>query len=299
MWLGDIPRPIIIASGTQSYDIDPEITSRVGATTLKSIKPLPTAGNPPPRIAEVKRKDILEILGCPCQIEELADRVGMVNSIGLQQPGVDAFIAEYIPQYENLQNPRIIASIAGNSIDEYVYVLLKLNLFDKLFMAYEINVSCPNTQEGMLFGQNPTLVSELVSMLKKLSPPCFPLIVKLTPNTDDICAVAGAALEAGADGLSLINTILVKARMRDGRVIQGGLSGPIIRPVAQRLIEEVCTKFPSVPVIAGGGVWNIKDVFDVLAAGATAVSVGTLNLKGSKCVLELVSQYEKIKNYFK
>jgi len=283
-----LPNPIVISSGAYKIDISESslMIKSVGALTIKSLKKTAIAGNPPPRGTGVCKEDILE---CYYPKDDLEDSKGIVNYIGLEGPGIDGFISQYALAYQK-SGGRFIASAAGNSVAEYVYVVERLSALG-IFLAIEVNVSCPNVADGLVFGTDANMTYALISELRKRTK--MPLIVKLAPNVDDICKIAEVALLAGADGLSLINTILVKARMKDGREIVGGLSGPIIRPIAKRLVKQVCNAFPNVPVIAGGGVWCLQDVLDMLSYGATLVGVGTLNFTRGDAVLNLINEYEQ------
>ena len=291
----ELVNPLIASSGTIGFEevCDGSIDfSKIGAVILKSIKPDPVFGNPPPRVSEITKEDVIECY----YLEDLEDEIGFINRIGLQGPGIDAFIIDYAPKmrraikvrYDAEYPLRIIASIAGGSIDEYMILTRYLEdaCSDFLF-ALEVNISCPNTADGLVFGTNADLTFELIRTLRNKW--LKPLIVKLTPNTEDICAVAEAVLRVGADAISLINTVKCKARMKDGHIIEGGLSGPIIRKIARKLVKEVCERFPTVPVIAGGGVFYKEDVLAMLELGATAVGVGTLNLTGKNAIIELAS----------
>ncbi|MCX6806740.1 MAG: nitronate monooxygenase [Candidatus Berkelbacteria bacterium] len=284
----DLQSPIVIASGTLGYEVDAKLAKQA-VVILKSLKEMNTPGNQQPRITEVIKSDILEI-DKSYSISDLADTPGMVNCIGLQNPGVDGFIERYASRYQSLGG-HFIASVAGNAVPEYSYVVSVLSAYSKLFLGLEINISCPNVKEGLVFGTDPKMTYGLIITLRQLTK--MPLIVKLTPNVPDICEIAKAAVDAGADALSLINTIKVKAQMRDGRTIEGGLSGPMIFPIACRLVEQVCKKFPDIPVIAGGGVWCVEDVQTMLDLGATLVSVGTLNFTSPVAVLNLIREYKK------
>ena len=285
----ELPNPFAIASGTWGYDINERIAKEV-VFTPKSVKYLETPGNPQPRTSEVIRDDILEI-SAPYSIGDLADKRGMVNCIGLQQPGIDAVIEKYIQQYRSL-GAKVILSVAGNAEPDYVYVIVKFGTCEDAVIAYEINVSCPNVERGLVFGTDPDMTFDLVETLRKLTQK--PLIVKLTPNVENICDIVSAAIEAGADAISLINTILVKARMKDGREIRGGLSGPMIFPIACGLLRQVRREFPDIPIIAGGGVWSAEDARLMFDLGATLVFVGTLNFTRPDAIFRLIDKYDSL-----
>lgn len=296
-----LPNPLVISSGTFGYGLGQTgvALGQIGAITLKSLTVKPRAGNPPPRIAnpaEVRKEDILG-LDPNYHLDDLEDSLGFVNSIGLQNCGIDNFLNDYACglkfaathcfEPSGYGEPvRFIASIAGESIEEYVCLTEKLQPCADWLLAIEVNVSCPNVERGLVFGTDRDLTHDLVSALKPISR--IPLIVKLTPNVSDIRAIAAAALSAGADGLSLINTIKAKVKMRAGGEITGGVSGPMIRLVARRLTQKVCQTFSNVPVIAGGGVWCKEDVQARLDLGATCVGVGTLNFMGEGAIMRLL-----------
>lgn len=288
-----LTNPIVVASGTVDYKVNPELAGVAGVVILKSLKEKATFGSPQPRMAEVIKDDILEI-DSNYTLDDLADTIGLVNCIGLQGPGYKGFIDQYLPWYSHIFG-RFMISIAGNSVNEYVNVLTGLRPFLGSFIAIEVNISCPNVEGGLAFGADPQLTFELISQLRKiLSDKPKPMIVKLTPNVSEriLLSVAGAAVGAGADALSLINTIKVTAQMRDGRTITGGLSGPIIFPIAQKLVWQVCNAFPKVPVIAGGGVFTAEQAKKMLDSGATLVSVGTLNFTRPDAVSNLIRDLE-------
>jgi len=289
VWLFDteLRNSIILSSGTVRNDFDRQLAEAVGAVTLKSQKPKPVFGNPQPRICGIRKTDIIEI-DSNYSIDNLDDEPGMVNRIGLQNCGVDKLIEKYVPVYREM-DVRIIASIAGGSIADYQYVLTRFGSCEDAFLGYEVNVSCPNVKDGLTFGSSPTMIRFLVQSLRHMTDK--PLFVKLSPNVSNICEIALAAIDAGADGLSLINTIKVKAKMSNGREIEGGLSGPMIFPIACRLLSQVREALPDIPIIAGGGVWCTKDVKKMLNLGATAVSVGTLNFTRPDAVLNLIEDY--------
>ena len=253
--------PVTVASGTfgfgrefaQFYDL-----SRLGGIMVKGLTPAPREGNKPPRIAETP--------------------LGMLNSVGLQNPGVAAFIRDELP-YLRQFDTNIIANITGATPQEYADMTHALSQAGVDMI--EINVSCPNVKEGgALFGASASGISSVVSACKKAA--TVPLIVKLSPNVTDIVEMAKAARDAGADCLSLINTLL---GMRIDTVTRrpilgnnmGGLSGPAVKPVAVRMIYQVACAV-DLPIIGMGGIMTADDAMEFLLAGATAVSVGTANL---------------------
>jgi dihydroorotate dehydrogenase (NAD+) catalytic subunit len=213
----------------------------------------------------------------------------LLNSIGLQNDGVDAFIEHDLPFLEGLGVP-VIVSVAGNTVDEYVKLVKMVGSLEATG-AIELNISCPNVKAGgALFGSNETLAAEVTAKVRLAT--TKPLIVKLTPNVSDISAVALACERAGADSISLINTVLGMAvdietgRPRLGAVV-GGLSGPAIRPIAVRMVWEVA-KAVSVPVIGMGGIASAADALEFIIAGATAVSVGTANFIDPQVPLKVI-----------
>lgn len=253
--------PIMPASGTfgygeeysQFFDI-----SVLGAVVTKGTTLLPRDGNPPPRLIETK--------------------AGIINFIGLQNPGVDAVIERKIPFLRKYATV-IIVNIAGHTISEYVKIAKRLNFVEGVH-ALEINVSCPNVDKGgMAFGQDPRTTFSIVQQVKKAT--CLPLIVKLTPNVTDIAEIARSAVDAGAQAISLINTVKSRAKIRIGehaeKWVVGGLSGPAIKPIALQKVFEVSQANLGVDIIGIGGISNLEDVLDFFEVGAKAVQIGTLN----------------------
>ncbi|HEX4020980.1 MAG TPA: dihydroorotate dehydrogenase [Acidobacteriaceae bacterium] len=264
----DLRNPVIAASGTFGYGVEFEdIVSlkKIGGFVTKGLSREPMAGNSPPRLLETPS--------------------GMLNAIGLQNLGVTAFVEEKLEAVRAL--PCIaIANIFGYTVSDYCAVIRALNETDGID-AYEINASCPNTHTGgMIFGTNTGLLYELVANTKSVSR--RPLIVKLSPNVTSIAEMARAAVEAGADAISLINTFVslsIDAQSRRPRLanVTGGLSGPAIKPIALRMVWEVA-RAVSVPVIGMGGITTPEDVVEFLLAGATAVQVGTASYADPRAV---------------
>ncbi len=257
----DFKNPVIAASGTFAFGEEYRLymdLSRLGGIALKALTGEKRKGNPPVRVAETAS--------------------GILNSVGLQNPGVDGFIEEYWNHVKKIDTVKI-ANIAGSTPDEYVYVAERLNGID--VDIYEVNVSCPNVKEGGVnFGSDEKLLAQVVSGVKKIAEK--PLIVKLTPNVTRIADMAKAAQDAGADAISLINTITgmaVDARTRQPVLanITGGLSGPAIKPVALRMVWEA-KKAVGIPVIGMGGIMTGEDAAEFLIAGASAVMVGTATM---------------------
>lgn len=253
--------PVMPASGcfgfgqeyAQFYDLNV-----LGAIAIKAATLEPRFGNPTPRVAETAS--------------------GMLNAIGLQNPGVDEIVAEKLPWLEQYDVP-IVANIAGSQMEDYVETSKKISESPRI-NALELNISCPNVKEGgIAFGTKPELAAELTKRVKETSG--LPLYVKLSPNTADIIGMAKAVEEAGADGLSMINTLIgMRIDMKTGQPIlankSGGLSGPAIKPVAIRMIYEV-SQVVSIPIIGIGGIQSAEDVIEFFMAGASAVAVGTAN----------------------
>ncbi len=258
-----LKNPVIPASGcfgygygmTEYYDID-----ILGSISFKGTTLHPRFGNPLPRAAECTS--------------------GMINSVGLQNPGIDAVIAEELPRMREAFHGPIIANISGFSVDEYRECCRRIT-GEKQVEIIELNVSCPNVHGGgMSFGTCPASVAEVVKAVKEVSD--LPLVVKLSPNVTDIVEIARAAEDAGADGLCLINTLLgmrIDLRTRKPVVanVMGGFSGQAVFPVAVRMVYQV-SQACKIPVIGCGGVSTAEDVLEMMMAGATAVQVGAANL---------------------
>ncbi len=259
----ELDNPIIPASGTfgfgyefaELYDIN-----ILGSLSFKGTTLEPRFGNPTPRIAET--------------------RSGMINSVGLQNPGVDKVISEELPKLRACFNKPIMANISGFSIDEYRTCCEKINKEDQVEFI-EVNVSCPNVHNGgMSFGTSPESAAEVTRAVKAVTDK--PVFIKLSPNVTDIVAIAKACEEAGADGISLINTLLgMKIDLKTRKPViankMGGFSGDAIFPVAVRMVYQVYEAV-NIPIIGMGGVSRAEDVIELMLAGATAVEVGAANL---------------------
>ena len=255
--------PIIPASGTfgfgyefaELYDIN-----ILGTFSFKGTTRDPRFGNPTPRIAE-----------CP---------MGMINAVGLQNPGVEKVIAEELPKLAKCFNKKVMANVSGFAIEDYAYTCEKLDKEDQVGWL-EVNVSCPNVHGGgMSFGTSPSAAAEVTRAVKAVT--TKPVIIKLSPNVTDIVSIAKACEEAGADGISLINTLLgMRIDLRTKKPViankMGGFSGPAILPVALRMVYQV-SQAVSIPVVGMGGVSCAEDVIEMMLAGATAVEVGAANL---------------------
>lgn len=272
----ELKNPVMTASGT--FGSGREFSefvdlNKLGAVVVKGVADKPWNGNPAPRIAEVYG--------------------GMLNSVGLQNPGVDYFIENDIPFLRQFDT-KIIVNVCGHSIEEYTNVVKRLQGQDVDLL--ELNISCPNVSEGgMAFGTDPVMVESVVNEVKKSSDK--PLIVKLSPNVTDITEIAKAAVSGGADALSLINTLtgmkidIYKKQPILFRKI-GGMSGPAVKPIAVRMVYEVC-KAVDVPVIGMGGISNAEDAIEFIMAGATGVSIGTANFINPRATVETIEGIEE------
>lgn len=271
-----LKNPVMTASGT--FGSGREFSefvdlNRLGAVVVKGVADKPWNGNPAPRIAEVYG--------------------GMLNSVGLQNPGVDYFIENDIPFLRQFDT-KIIVNVCGHAIDEYVNVVKKLQGQDVDLL--ELNISCPNVSEGgMAFGTDPIMVEKVVNEVKKVADK--PLIVKLSPNVTSITDIAKAAVSGGADALSLINTLngmKIDIYRRQPVLFRktGGMSGPAVKPVAVRMVYEVC-KAVDVPVIGMGGISNAEDAIEFIMVGATGVSIGTANFINPRATVDTVEGIEE------
>jgi len=272
----DFKNPIFVASGTYGYGTEVSELADItvlGAIVTKSVTRYPREGNPPPRIVETPS--------------------GMLNSIGLANIGVEAYIKKMIPLYEELKTP-IIMNIAGSTDDEYCEVLELTELVSSNIVGYEINISCPNVNAGgMEFGVDCDLTEQLTTRLRKLTDRL--LIMKLSPNVTDIAAIGVAAEKGGADALSAINTLVgmsinttnKKSNIHYG---YGGLSGPAIKPVGLACVHKIYQAV-DIPLIGIGGITSADDVLEYVLAGAAAVEVGTANYRdpnvGNSILVEL------------
>ncbi len=271
--------PVIPASGTfgfgyefaEYYDIN-----ILGSISCKGTTLEPRYGNPLPRIAECDN--------------------GLINSIGLQNPGVDKVINEELVKLDKVYHDQIIANVGGHSFDDYIETCKRFNNVDKVF-AIELNISCPNVEAGgMAVGVNPQVASELVKRVKEVS--TKPIIVKLSPNVTNIVEIAKAVEEAGADAISLINTLVgMRIDLKTGKPIiavkKGGYSGKAIYPVALRMVYEV-SKAVNVPVIGMGGVSTAYDVIEMMYAGASLVMVGAENLINPYACRDIINDLDKV-----
>ncbi len=271
----EFKNPVMTASGTfgsgKEY-ADFVDLNKLGAVVVKGVSKTAWIGNETPRIAEVYG--------------------GMLNSVGLQNPGVDVFIKEDIPFLRNYDT-KIVVNVCGHSLDEYISVAESLANAD--VDALELNISCPNVAEGCLsFGTDAKIVEKVVSSVKKVSKQ--PLIVKLTPNVTDITEIARASEIGGADAISLINTITgMKIDIHKKRPILakkiGGMSGPAIKPIAVRMVYQV-NKVVNIPIIGMGGISNGDDAIEFILAGASGVAVGTANFINPYATIDVLKGIE-------
>jgi dihydroorotate dehydrogenase (NAD+) catalytic subunit len=277
--LGNIllKNPILTASGTfgYGYEFDDFIdVSKLGGFITKATTLEKREGNPYPRTAETPS--------------------GMLNSIGLQNPGVDYFIKQIYPKIKTYDTA-IFVNVAGSSIEEYVKVAEKINELDKI-AGVELNVSCPNVKEGgIAFGTNPEMLANVVKQVRRVY--SKHLMVKLSPNVTDIKIFAQIAENEGADSISVINTLVgmavdIKKRRPMLSTITGGLSGPAIKPIALRMVYE-CAKVVHIPIVGVGGIMNAEDVIAFLLCGATAVQVGTANFIKPQISIKIIEDLEK------
>jgi dihydroorotate dehydrogenase (NAD+) catalytic subunit len=258
-----LPNPVVAASGT--YGHSDEVArlgdpSKIGAVTTKSLSVEPWAGNPAPRVHNTA--------------------AGMINSVGLQNPGVAAWIDHDLPPLLG-RGARVIASIWGRSVDDYIKAAAALAPAFGRLVALEVNVSCPNLEDrGEMFAHHPDATASVIAAVISQVPQGFPVFAKLSPNVTDLRPIAAAAVEAGATGLTLVNTLMglaIDAERRRPRLggVGGGLSGPAMRPVALRCVYDVSRALPGVPIIGTGGTASGTDAAEMLLAGASAVGVGT------------------------
>ncbi len=270
-----IDNPIIPASGTfgfgyefaEIYDIN-----CLGTFSFKGTTKDARFGNPTPRIAE-------------CDM-------GMINAVGLQNPGVDKVISEELPKLKECFNKPVMANVSGFSVEDYAYTVEKLNAENQIGW-FEVNISCPNVHGGgMSFGTSPEAAAEVTKACRKVTDK--PLFIKLSPNVTDIVSIAKACEDAGADGISMINTLLgMRIDLKTRKPIiankMGGFSGPAIKPVALRMVYQVYDAV-KIPIIGMGGISTAKDVIEMMLAGATAVEVGAANLIDPMCCKTIIEQ---------
>lgn len=271
----ELKNPVMVASGTfgsgEEYSEFVDL-NRLGAVVTKGVANIPWPGNPTPRVAEVYG--------------------GMLNAVGLQNPGIDVFCNRDIPFLKNYDT-KIIVNVCGKSTKDYLEVVERLA--DEPIDMMEINISCPNVKEGgIAFGQDPKLVEQITSDIKKIAKQ--PVIMKLSPNVTDITEMARAAEAGGADCLSLINTLTGMKIDIDRRTFvlankTGGMSGPAIHPIAVRMVYQTAQAV-KLPLIGMGGIATAEDAIEMILAGATAVSVGTANFVDPRTTIKVVEGIE-------
>lgn len=273
----EMKNPVMVASGTFGWGEEyAELVdiNKLGAIVTKSVTLNPREGNPPPRIVETP--------------------AGMLNSIGLQNDGLQVFLEKQLPFLSKFDTP-VIVNVAGETTDEYLAVVEALSKEAKV-AGIELNISCPNVKKGcMTFGVESEMTKSLVSAIRKKTKK--PLIVKLTPNVTDITVIAKAAVDGGADALSLINTVLgmaidIKTRKPKLANGTGGLSGPAIRPIAIRCVWQVAQAV-KVPIIGIGGIMTGEDAYEFILAGAKAVQVGTANFVDVEAAVKVIEGLKK------
>lgn len=259
----ELDNPVIPASGTFGYGYEfAELydINCLGTFSFKGTTKEPRFGNPTPRIAECT--------------------AGMINAVGLQNPGVDKVISEELPRLKKCFNKKVMANVSGFSVDEYAYTCERLDSQEQVGWL-EVNVSCPNVHGGgMSFGTDPKAAAQVTKAVKAVTKK--PVIIKLSPNVTDIVSIAKACEDAGADGISLINTLLgMRIDLRAKKPViantMGGFSGSAIFPVALRMVYQVSSAV-NIPVVGMGGVSSAEDVIEMMLAGATAVEIGAANL---------------------
>ena len=275
----ELDNPVIPASGTygfgyefaELYDIN-----MLGTFSFKGTTKDPRFGNPTPRIAE-----------CP---------MGMINSVGLQNPGVEKVISEELPKLKKCFNKPVMANVSGFSVEEYVYTCEKLDKCEQVGWL-EVNVSCPNVHGGgMSFGTSAEAAAEVTRAVKAVT--TKPVIIKLSPNVTDIVSIAKACEQAGADGISLINTLLgMRIDLRTKKPViankMGGFSGSAIFPVAVRMVYQVANAV-KIPVVGMGGVSSAEDVIEMMLAGASAVEVGAANLVNPYACRDIINDLPRV-----
>ncbi|MBR6823770.1 MAG: dihydroorotate dehydrogenase [Firmicutes bacterium] len=275
----ELDNPIIPASGTFGYGYEfAELydINCLGSLSFKGTTREARFGNPTPRIAECER--------------------GMLNSVGLQNPGVEKVISDELPKLKKCFSKPIMANVSGFSIAEYTETCAMLDS-DEQIGWFEVNISCPNVHGGgMSFGTSPEMAAEVTRAVKKVT--TKPVLIKLSPNVTDIASIAKACEEAGADGISLINTLMgMRIDLRRKKPIlankMGGFSGPAILPVALRMVYQVYEAV-NIPIVGMGGVSNAEDVIEMMLAGATAVQVGAANLVNPYASRDIINDLPRV-----
>ena len=275
----ELDNPVIPASGTfgfgyefaEIYDIN-----CLGTFSFKGTTRDPRFGNPTPRIAECT--------------------AGMINAVGLQNPGVEKVISEELPKLFEVFDKKVMANVSGFSVEDYAYTVERLSSVDGIGW-FEVNISCPNVHGGgMSFGTNPSAAAEVTSAVKKVTKK--PVIIKLSPNVTDIAEIAKACEAAGADGISLINTLLgMRINLKTKKPViankMGGFSGSAIFPVAVRMVYQVANAV-KIPVVGMGGVSTAEDVIEMMMAGASAVEVGAANLVNPTACRDIIADLPRV-----
>ena len=275
----ELSNPIIPASGTfgfgyefaELYDIN-----MLGSFSFKGTTKDKRFGNPTPRIAECTS--------------------GLINAVGLQNPGVEDVIKHEMPKLKTVFNKPVMANVSGFSVEDYAYTVEKLDTEDQIGW-FEVNVSCPNVHGGgMSFGTNPEAAAEVTRAVRKVTNK--PIIIKLSPNVTDIVSIAKACEDAGADGISLINTLLgMRINLKTKKPViankMGGFSGPAIKPVAVRMVYQVYDAV-KIPIVGMGGVESAEDVLEFMLAGATAVEVGAANLINPYACRDIINDLPRV-----
>ena len=279
-----LDNPVMAASGTFGYGYEfAELydINMLGTFSFKGTTAEPRFGNPTPRIAECT--------------------AGMINAVGLQNPGVDKVIEEELPKLAKCFNKKVMANVSGFSTDEYVEVCRKLNDCEQIGW-FEVNISCPNVHGGgMAFGTSPEAAAEVAGAVKKVTDK--PVIIKLSPNVTDIVSIAKACEAAGADGISLINTLLgmridLKTKKPVVANTMGGFSGSAVLPVALRMVYQVA-KAVKIPIVGMGGVTSAEDVIEMMLAGATAVQLGAANLVNPYACRDVINDLPEVMRKYK
>ena len=274
-----LDNPVIPASGTFGYGYEfAELydINILGTFSFKGTTKDPRFGNPTPRIAECT--------------------AGMINAVGLQNPGVEKVISEELPKMREVFHKKVMANVSGFSIEDYAYTCEKLDKCEEVGWL-EVNVSCPNVHGGgMSFGTSPEAAAEVTKAVKKVT--TKPVIIKLSPNVTDIVSIAKACEDAGADGISLINTLLgMRIDLKTKKPViankMGGFSGSAIFPVAVRMVYQVANAV-KIPVVGMGGVSKAEDVIELMLAGATAVEIGAQNLVDPFCARDIINDLPRV-----
>ena len=274
-----LDNPVIPASGTFGYGYEfAELydINILGTFSFKGTTKDPRFGNPTPRIAECSS--------------------GMINAVGLQNPGVEKVISEELPKMKKVFNKKVMANVSGFAIEDYAYTCAKLDKCEEVGWL-EVNVSCPNVHGGgMSFGTSPEAAAEVTKAVKAVT--TKPVIIKLSPNVTDIVSIAKACEEAGADGISLINTLLgMRIDLKTKKPViankMGGFSGSAIFPVAVRMVYQVANAV-KIPVVGMGGVATAEDVIEMMLAGATAVEIGAQNLIDPFCARDIINDLPRV-----